>query len=131
MAFVRDDLHVAEWTVAERHGSSAWVACFHSQQAAEKAIKAVIAADGATPPFSHNLVALAAGAPSDLQLPVPDRTLGLLTTYAATVRYVMADLPDDPLPGWGDAEGALRDANAIATACRSWLVARGYTEGDD
>jgi HEPN domain-containing protein len=125
-AYALDDARVAEWVVAERHGSSAWVACPHSQQAAEKAMKAVIVAAGTTPPYVHNLVTLAAIAPADLALPVSDLTLGLLTTYASTVRYVMSDLPDDPAPDWDQAAAALRDATAIVAACVAWLAAHGF-----
>ena len=35
-----------------------WACCFHAQQAAEKALKAVLVAQGVEPPSIHNLVAL-------------------------------------------------------------------------
>jgi hypothetical protein len=45
-----------------------WACCVHAQQAAEKALKAVLVAQGDEPPFIHNLVALQALMPWDLGL---------------------------------------------------------------
>jgi len=58
-----------------------WAVCFHAQQAAEKWLKAVIAAVGTEPPYTHNLVALKALLPSGLDLSVTVEDLGALNPY--------------------------------------------------
>ncbi len=126
---VRVDLHIAERTLDERLEGAAWAVCFHAQQAAEKATKACIAATGAVPQYTHNLVALAAAVPPGLTFDVDEIGLGLLTTYAAATRYVMSDLPDDPAPGWEAAASAVLDARSIVASCTAWLAAAGHQVG--
>lgn len=60
-----------------------WACCVHAQQAAEKALKAVLVAQGAEPPFIHNLVALQALMPWDLGL---DATVAELADLSASAR---------------------------------------------
>lgn len=62
--------------------------CFHAQQAAEKALKALLVSRGVLPPRTHNLIDLLARAavyePSLASL-ATDATM--LTGYAVEVRY--------------------------------------------
>src|SRR3972149_5895678 len=67
----RTDLAVASVILEKRADMDPWACCFHAQQAAEKALKAVLVAQGAEPPFIHNLVALQALVPRDLDLGTP------------------------------------------------------------
>lgn len=98
-----------------------WAVCFHAQQAAEKWLKAVIAAVGTEPPYTHNLVALKALLPPELDLPVTVEDLGALNPYAATTRYALSDVPDEPEPTLEDARTAVAIAEAIGVAIRAWL----------
>lgn len=61
-------------------------ALFHCQQAAEKALKCLIALNGVTPPRSHDLLLLASLAmlPEETGL---DADAALLTQYAVAPRY--------------------------------------------
>jgi HEPN domain-containing protein len=61
--------------------------CFHAQQAAEKAIKAVLLAKGVDFPFTHNLQLLIDRIPSGVDVP-PQVTRAVdLTPYAVITRY--------------------------------------------
>jgi len=61
--------------------------CFHAQQAAEKALKAVLLKCGVDFPFTHNLQALLDRLPKELARP-PDLMSAVdLNPYAVTTRY--------------------------------------------
>ncbi len=97
-----------------------WVCCFHAQQAAEKALKAVLVAQGAEPPFIHNLVALQALMPPDLDLSTPVTELADLSASARGPRYVTdADGAEDPT--WDEAEQAVVTAGRVLAAVRTYL----------
>ncbi len=97
-----------------------WVCCFHAQQAAEKALKAVLVAQGAEPPFIHNLVALQALVPRDLELGTPVTELADLSASARGTRYVTdADGAEDPT--WDEAEQAVVTAGRVLAAVRTYL----------
>lgn len=88
LARARDDAEAVTATVAVAGVTDAIVG-FHAQQAVEKAIKAVLAANGETFPFTHDLEGLierceTAGldVPAQLHLDA-----GLLTPYAVRHRY--------------------------------------------
>lgn len=67
------------------------VACFHAQQAAEKAIKSVLAWHGIEFRRTHDLLALAELLPES-DFPITDDWLIRLTPYAVEFRY-----DDDPI----------------------------------
>ena len=97
-----------------------WVCCFHAQQAAEKALKAVLVAQGAEPPFIHNLVALQALMPRDLELGTPVAELADLSASARGTRYATdADGSEDPT--WDEAEQAVVTAGTVLAAVRAYL----------
>jgi HEPN domain-containing protein len=89
--------------------------CFHCQQAAEKLLKAVLAAHGVPPPRTHVLMLLAdqlaATFPTVEQL---GDDLAILTPYAVAARY-----PDDDfdMPTIEDA----REARQCAERVLTWL----------
>lgn len=63
-------------------------ACFHAQQAAEKAIKAVLLSRQAGFPLTHDIEELLELAErSGLPVPKPVEDAGLLTPYAVETRY--------------------------------------------
>ena len=80
--------------------------CFHAQQAAEKLLKAVLAAHRKTPPRIHDLVALlAACVELEPALATLEDDCRAITTYATAARY--------PLPM---AEPSADDGRAMAAA---------------
>ncbi len=63
--------------------------CFHSQQAAEKALKGALAFDGIVAPFTHDLVRLVGLLSSQTAEVLADATS--LSPYAVASRYPDAD----------------------------------------
>ena len=61
--------------------------CFHAQQAAEKALKAVLCANGVEYPFIHNVQLLIDLLPSGLSAPQNILAAADLTPYAVATRY--------------------------------------------
>ena len=122
----RVDLGTARTLLRDRTETAAWAACFHAQQAAEKFLKATLAASGTEPPHVHNLVALHARLSPTLEL-AADVDLATLTTYATGPRYAFSDFPAEPEPTWSDAELALAWATAVGQAVQARLAAGGVT----
>ena len=85
--------------------------CFHCQQAAEKLLKAFLAANGTPPPRTHDLLALLETilplAPSAEGL---REALSILMPYAVSARY-----PDDEedMPSLADAQEARQCAQRV------------------
>jgi HEPN domain-containing protein len=89
--------------------------CFHAQQAAEKAIKAVLLSRGIEFPLTHDIEELLEITESSgLELPEEVREAGLLTPYAVETRY----------PGYwfGIARDDVQKAMRIAEQTVSWAV---------
>ena len=61
--------------------------CFHAQQAAEKAIKAVLLANQVALPRSHDIGHLLTLLPATVAQSAAVRTAGVLTKYAVQARY--------------------------------------------
>ena len=106
-------------SVVPRH--PAWLA----QQAAEKAIKAVLVANGRPFPRSHDLERLAGLLPDPSALTACGADLPNLTEYAVGSRYP-GDLPDDVTAE--DARVAVGDAGKVVRAVRS-LIEGGRQDG--
>jgi HEPN domain-containing protein len=87
--------------------------CFHAQQAAEKALKAVLVSKRVAFPFQHNLAHLVSLV-EDAGIAWPDELDAVveLTQYAVESRYPC--LPGDASPR------ALRRALRLAAAVLSW-----------
>lgn len=118
----RTDLALATVVLEQAPEMEGWAACFHAQQAAEKALKAVLVARGVEPPFVHNLVALRALLPGDIDLDASVESLADLSAYARGVRYV-SDIEGSEDPTWDEAEQAVVAAGRILHAVQSWLGA--------
>ena len=88
---------------------------FHSQQAAEKAIKAAIASSGVAPRWIHNLPTLAGDLPSGWLKDVSESDLETLSEYALTGRYGGTEITKS------EADRALDIATVILNAMRSRL----------
>ena len=105
--------------VVPRH--PAWLA----QQAAEKAIKAALVADGRPFPKTHDLERLARLLPDPPALLACGADLPNLTEYAVGSRYP-GDLPDDASAE--DARMAVADAGKVIGVARE-LIEGGRQEG--
>ncbi len=121
LAKARTDLALASVILEQGPDMDPWACCFHAQQAAEKALKAVLVARGEEPPHIHDLGALAAVMPDDLALDVRGDDLGDLTTYATAARYVFDAGTGDEDPTWDEAERSVVVANGILAAVRAYL----------
>ena len=120
LRYAEEDLEAARAirsapAVVPRH--PAWLA----QQAAEKAIKAVLVADDLPFPKTHDLERLAALLPDPAVLAGCDADLAGLTEFAVGSRYP-GDLPDAVSPD--EAGRAVDDAGQIVAAVRASLDAR-------
>jgi HEPN domain-containing protein len=93
LAYAESDLAVARGV--DRPGVIAETPCFHAQQAAEKAIKAVLVAAGADPPRTHDLEMLLAAVPGDVSMGFDRQSVAALTAYAVASRYPGDDEPVD------------------------------------
>ena len=88
---------------------------FHAQQAAEKAMKAVIAASGREPQWTHDLVALARNLPAGCPAGASNFDLSALADYATTSRYGSVRISKE------DADAALNTAKDVMDAMRACL----------
>ena len=91
------------------------VACFLAQQAAEKAVKAVLVAKQIDVPRTHDLEALVALIPANSQLKEMIAVLGGMSQWAVEARY-----PGDwPEATRQEAAEAVSVAGEALTLCRS------------
>lgn len=88
--------------------------CFHAQQAAEKALKAVLVANSAAVPNIHSIRRLIDLLPANLDLPEEVQNAAGLTDYAVSSRY-----PGDFEPVSDDEH---REAVRMAEAVVSWAT---------
>jgi len=121
MAFAADDLRAAEVLCAE----GVWgQACFHAQQAAEKALKALLAsATGEAPPRTHGIAELLFLLPETSLSAIRAELAESLDDYYLPTRYPDAlpgSLPDG-LPGRDEALEALSLAQRTCAEARRLL----------
>jgi len=83
--------------------------CFHAQQAAEKALKAVLVAHNLRPPRTHNLRVLVELLPDEVPVPTEAEEAAALTDYAVMARYPGEHEPVEP----AEREHATRLAESI------------------
>lgn len=97
------------------------LACFHAQQAGEKALKAALVAEGIDPPRSHDLNELRDLLPDVWEIPGTTTELSRISKWAEESRYEV-DIEDfiDPTATWGIAM-----ARAMCNAVVSVLTGRG------
>lgn len=120
LAKARTDLALASVILEQGPDMDPWVCCFHAQQAAEKALKAVIVAQGTEPPHIHNLVALQALMPPDLDVGASVADLAELSASGRGARYV-TDADGSEEPTWDEAAHAVVVAGGILAAARAYL----------
>ena len=110
MRFARSDLEVARGPM--RAAMLAETLCFHAEQAVEKALKAVLLRHGIEFPYTHNLKALVALLPSEIEAPAALMAATDLSDYAVTSRY-----PGEYEPVTDEEH---REAVRLAEAAVSW-----------
>ena len=110
LAYAESDLAVAHGV--DRPGVILETLCFHAQQAAEKAIKAVLVAEGADLPRTHDLAVLLAAVPLSVPIGLDRASVVGLTAYAVASRY-----PGDEEPVDADEHA---EALAIAASVVEW-----------
>ena len=116
----REDLRIAGMALAA-DPPVVGPACFHSQQAAEKALKAALVLEGIEFPYVHDLRRLHNLLPDGWPEDPPDVALQRLTQWGAESRY-----PGDwPELAAADATGAAADAQAVYDAITSEFERRG------
>ncbi|HEX9974874.1 MAG TPA: HEPN domain-containing protein [bacterium] len=86
--------------------------CFHAQQAAEKAIKAVLIANSKPFPKTHNISTLLDLLPDNLNIPDEVQEATILTDYSVMTRYPGAIEPVEEDEYW--------HAIHLAAAVVSW-----------
>jgi HEPN domain-containing protein len=111
-----DDLAVAELVLASPVGVN-WAACFHAQQAAEKALKAMLAKLGIDFPRTHVLERIADLLPPDVAARFDRQALIGLSPWAVVGRY-----PEDVAEPTDDETAALVGA-ARAVVVEARLLA--------
>jgi HEPN domain-containing protein len=91
-------------------------ACFHAQQCAEKYLKALLVAKGASFPKTHDLILLdGLCQQSGILVGIEAKQLHALSDYAVRARYP----GDDPTPE--EAREALEIAKMVRRLGRRWL----------
>lgn len=111
MRHAENDLIVAE-TMSGDSEAHTGARAFHSQQAAEKAIKAALVMSGAEPEWIHDLTSLARELPAEWGTGATDSDLDRLSRYVMTARYGGAAVTKD------GADRALDIATAVMNAMR-------------
>ncbi len=123
LRYAEDDLDTAAMVargdgLVPRHG------CFHSQQAAEKALKAALVLEGLAVPFIHDLGELLELLPDGWSLPSSPVELERLTEWGSEARYP-GDWAD---PTAEDAVQAEAEARTVYEAIAREFASRGVTD---
>ena len=112
-----DDLRSAGVRLRHPDEMTAEIAAFHAQQAAEKALKALLISRGVAIPKTHDLEELRRMVGGESE---PDaQELAPLTPYAVQFRYL--DWPLQPTPTDDDVRRAIQVAERAVTAVRRLL----------
>lgn len=90
LRYARSDLNLAR--MSPPAGVIPEALCYHAQQAAEKATKAVLLALGRSFSYTHDIGILLERLPSDVALPETVRDAADLTKYANLSRYPAGDV---------------------------------------
>ncbi|MBE9064647.1 HEPN domain-containing protein [cf. Phormidesmis sp. LEGE 11477] len=116
----RDELLTVK-TVMEKQGKLTGQACFHSQLAAEKAIKASLIFLEIKFPLDHNLTRLSNLLPADWAYLVQQNDLNMLSDWAVNGRYYNTTSK----PSIGQAQEAYRQAKAVVSVMKKSLEEAG------
>jgi HEPN domain-containing protein len=118
----RTDLAAAGLILQRGPDLEPWAAVFHAQQAAEKAIKALLIANSINPPYVHDLVELTNKLPAGAKVGASAEQLARLNDLSAGTRYV--GLLEQRDPSWEEAETAVGVASTVLEAVTAQLRGR-------
>lgn len=113
IAKAEEDLAAAE-RLLSLDDSLAAVACFHSQQAVEKLLKALLVFAGVPFARTHDVIQLVQMLPRDLAPSIPLADLAPLNRYAVEARYPIGE---EPLTG-DEARAAIELSRRVREAVR-------------
>lgn len=119
LRYAQEDLDAAERMTGER-GWTPGIACFHAQQAAEKALKAVLVAEGLPLLYTHNLELLRDAIPDGRRAREADVDVVWLTQWATLPRYPGQEPEASP----ADSGRAVAEARVLVDAAREDVVGR-------
>ncbi|UTC56828.1 HEPN domain-containing protein [Treponema sp. OMZ 305] len=120
--FVKMDQNTACHLFESMHPQPLEIICFHCQQAAEKAIKALFILKEIEVIKIHDLAILLHKIESFFSVPVAVKNAGDdLTPFAATFRYPQSPDIDEALT-----RKALADMETVITWCKEQIVLAGY-----
>ncbi len=125
LRFAREDLEIAELILEQ--GSVPRAACFNAQQAAEKALKALLIARDTEFPKTHELFGLSRLLPEDFDTGILDEELVNLSKWTVEPRYP-GDLPE---ASEEDAEAAVEQAREVYETALQDLEDHGYDQKDE
>ncbi len=111
------DLREAERALAEPNDPAYEISCFHAQQAAEKYLKALLAANNIPILNTHDLARLVQQLPAASRAAISIEDLAHLTPYAVNSRYPGVDVPETR----EDADFALDIAQKVRQTARKLL----------
>ena len=114
------DLRVAVAVIEQEIGAP-WAACFHAQQAVEKALKASLVWAGVPILDTHDLRILARAIPKGWPGASWEAQAATLSIYAVETRYPTAE----QTPTWDDAKQAVRVADRLTRSVLAGLRKRG------
>lgn len=117
LSYARDDLQAAEVLLESREAAGR-IACFHAQQAAEKALKSLLVLRSTPYEKTHDLVALHRLLPPGAEVGVDDAALAELSEWAVEPLYP----GDAPTATREDARRAVVQARSIVDAVESKLA---------
>jgi HEPN domain-containing protein len=113
LQFAESDAALARGGLTRRKIFEPRQVCFHAQQAAEKAIKALLIVDQINFQFTHDLERLVQLLPPSQAMTVAQPDLAWLGQWATATRY-----PGTAEPSWADATRAVSIAETlVGDAC--------------
>ena len=122
LRFVKMDQNTACHLFESMHPQPLEIICFHCQQAAEKAIKALFILKEIEVVKIHDLAILLHKIEAFFSVPVAVKNAGDdLTPFAATFRYPQSPDIDEALT-----RQALTDMETVITWCKEQIVLAGY-----
>jgi len=118
MSYALEDMEGAQALLHDAAPSR--LACFHAQQAAEKALKALLVRDQVAPPRTHNLTTILGLINSPIDISVGEEDLAALSVWALEARY-----PGDlPMATVQEAADAVAISERILDAVQASLAAK-------
>lgn len=116
LTYAQADLHVAQLLAADASVPGR-IACFHAQQAAEKALKAALVATGTPFKKTHDVVVLAGLTTVELFAALNKLDIAVLQPWAVDGRYP-GDLPDATAR---QAQTVVSAATEVVACIEAWM----------